>query len=58
MENYFKVLNSIKCEKSDKNGLSYISWADAWAEVKKIHPDANYTIYENQDGYPFWSSDF
>ena len=27
-----------------KNGLSYLSWAWAWAEVKKIYPTANYTI--------------
>lgn len=29
----------------EKNqGLSYLSWAWAWAEVKKEYPDANYTI--------------
>ena len=27
-----------------KNGLSYISWPYAWAEVKKYYPDANYEI--------------
>lgn len=50
-ENYFVRLNNIdvgdKIEK--KNNLSYLSWAWAWAEVKKIHPDAIYTIYE-RDG--------
>lgn len=30
--------------------LSYLSWAWAWAEVKKAFPDASYTIYENKDG--------
>ena len=30
-----------------KNGLNYLAWANAWGEVKKIYPDANYTIYEN-----------
>ena len=29
-----------------KNGLSYLSWAAAWAEVKKKFPDATYKIYE------------
>ena len=52
MDNYFSKLNSInvndKVEK--KNGLSYLSWAWAWAEVKKLFPDAVYTIYENKDG--------
>lgn len=45
----FNKLNSInvndKTEK--KNGLTYLSWAWAWGEVKKIYPEANYTIYEN-----------
>jgi len=50
--NYFVELNNInvngKTEK--KNGLTYLSWAWAWGEVKKLHPDATYTIYENSDG--------
>ena len=52
MENYFQTLNNInvngKTEK--KNGLTYLSWAWAWGEVKKLHPDATYTIYENDAG--------
>lgn len=53
MDNYFQLLNSInvndKTEK--KNGLTYLSWAWAWGEVKKIFPDATYTVYENKDGW-------
>lgn len=49
MDSVFNKLNSInvndKTEK--KNGLTYLSWAWAWGEVKKIYPDATYTIYEN-----------
>ena len=30
-----------------KNGLTYLSWAWAWAEIKKVDPDANYKIYDN-----------
>lgn len=45
-ENYFKQLFDIdvstKVEK--KNGLSYLSWAWAFAEVKKAFPDAQYEI--------------
>lgn len=56
--NYFVELNSInvgdKIEK--KNNLSYLSWAWAWAELKKLHPDATYTIYENADGW-FYHTD-
>ena len=51
-DNYFAALNAInvngKTEK--KNGLTYLSWAWAWGEVKKLHPDATYTVYENRDG--------
>ena len=34
-----------------KNGLSYLSWAWAWAEVLKIDPAARYTVHE-YDGLP------
>lgn len=33
-----------------KNGLSYLSWPYAWAEVKKLYPEANYKVYEAEDG--------
>lgn len=46
--NYFLELYNIDVseKKKEKNGLNYLSWAAAWAEVKKIHPDATFTIYE------------
>lgn len=51
----FETLNSInvndKVEK--KNGLTYLSWAWAWAEVKKLYPQSTYTIYENAEGLNF-----
>lgn len=52
MENYFIALNSINVndKTEQKNGLTYLSWAWAWGEVKKLHPDATYTIYENENG--------
>lgn len=55
MENYFAVLNNINVnDKTErKNGLTYLSWAWAWGEVKKLHPDATYTIYENADGWNY-----
>lgn len=36
-----------------KNNLTYLSWAWAWAEVKKAFPDTTYTIYENADGWNY-----
>jgi hypothetical protein len=51
--NYFATLHNINVNDKveQKNGLSYLSWAWAWAEVKKLHPDASYRIYENADGW-------
>ena len=48
----FEVLNSINVNEhtEQRNGLTYLSWAWAWAEVKKRYPGATYTIYENTDG--------
>lgn len=52
-KNVFETLNAInvsgKTEK--KNGLTYLSWAYAWAEVKKLYPDAQYKVYERDTQY-------
>lgn len=44
----FETLSTInvsgKTEK--KNGLTYLSWAYAWAEVCKVYPTATYKVYE------------
>ena len=57
MENYFIKLNNINCSEKieKKNGLSYLSWAWAWGEIKKIHPTANYKIYETENGVNYWT---
>ena len=49
----FQVLSSVNVNghTEKKNGLTYLSWAWAWAEVKKAYPNATYTIYENADGW-------
>lgn len=43
-ETLSKINVSGKTEK--KNGLTYLSWAYAWAEVKKLYPLATYKVYE------------
>lgn len=55
MDNYFVELNNINVNDKveSKNGLSYLSWAFCWGELKKHHPDANYTIYENAQGWNY-----
>lgn len=55
-KNYFQELNSINVNDHTeaKNGLTYLSWAWAWAELKKRYPDAFYTVYENKDGWNYF----
>jgi heterodisulfide reductase subunit B len=54
-DNYFEALYAIDVNghTETKNGLTYLSWAWAWAELKKRHPEASYTIYENSDGWNY-----
>ena len=54
-KNPFAVLNAIDCNKhkEEKNGLSYLSWSWAWQIAKTNFPDAQYTIYENADGWNY-----
>jgi hypothetical protein len=49
----FSRLNGINVNghTEKKNGLTYLSWAWAWAEIKKAFPDATYTIYERETEY-------
>lgn len=51
----FEELNSLnvndKTEK--KNGLTYLSWAWAWAEFKKVYPEATYEIVKQENGLPY-----
>lgn len=56
-DNYFNLLNTVNVNEhtEKKNGLTYLSWAWAWAEVKKKFPDANYTIYEDPNGVIYWT---
>lgn len=55
MENYFTELNNINVnsKKEKKNNLDYLSWPWAWGELKKVHPDATFTVYENADGWNY-----
>lgn len=56
--NYFKFLSQINVNDhvEKKNGLSYLSWAWAWAFVKTYYPESYATIYEDTNGR-FWFDD-
>ena len=52
----FETLSNVNCNEhtEKKNGLTYLSWAWAWAEVKKKYPNATYTVYETPNGRIYW----
>lgn len=56
-KNYFEELSRVDCSGKieKKNGLSYLSWAFAWGELKKRYPLSFYTIYENENGYNYFT---
>ena len=37
----------------EKNGLTYLSWCWAWAEIKKRYPNANYEILKFENNLPY-----
>ena len=53
--NVFKTLNRINVNEhtEQKGKLTFLSWSWAWAEMKKLYPLANYTVYENEDGWNY-----
>ena len=53
----FSTLNAINCnEHTERKGsLTYLSWAWAWQMVKTHFPDATYTIYENPEGWNYFT---
>lgn len=55
--NYFEELynEDVSDYVEKKNGLNYVSWAYAWRGIKVKHPDAIYTIYENNDGWNYFT---
>lgn len=55
MENYFATLNSINVNEhtEKKNGLTYLSWAWAVAEVMKKYPGTTYTIWKDENNRPY-----
>lgn len=49
-----KLYNINVNEKTEqKNGLTYLSWAWAWAEFKKVHPNATYEVKKFENGLPY-----
>ena len=62
-QNVFETLYALDVSDKirKKQNLSYLPWAAAWAEVKKLYPDATYRVYQQTlDDYGntrFWHDD-
>ena len=54
-EDPYKVLSRINVNEhtEQKDGLTYLSWAWAWDEVKKTYPDAVYKVWKDEEGRPY-----
>lgn len=55
--NYFNELNSIPCDIDKKMGLTYVTWAEAWTQLKKVQPDANYRVHVNEHSMPYFADE-
>ena len=54
MEHFDKLYGiNVNGHTEEKNGLTYLSWAWAWAEVKRVYPDATYTIKKFENSLPY-----
>lgn len=53
----FSVLSAVDVNEhtEKKNGLTYLSWAWAWGELKKRYPDSFYTVYESSNGLNYFT---
>ena len=51
----FKTLNAVNVNDftEKKNGLTYLSWAHAWAHVAEKFPEASYTIWKDEHNLPY-----
>ena len=54
MEHFNKLYGiNVNGHTEEKNGLTYLSWAWAWAEIKRVYPDATYTIKKFENSLPY-----
>ena len=54
MEHFDKLYGiNVNGHTEEKNGLPYLSWAWAWAEIKRVYPDATYPIKKFENSLPY-----
>lgn len=54
-KNTFETLYpvDVSAKQEQKNGMTYLSWAWAWAEVKKRYPSARFEYIKNAEGWNY-----
>ena len=54
MEHFDKLYGiNVNEHTEKKNDLTYLSWAWAWAEVKRVYPNATYSIKKFENSLPY-----
>ena len=55
LKGVFETLNNINVNDhtETKEGLTYLTWSWAWAEVLKVYPDATYNILRFENNLPY-----
>ena len=48
---------NVKDYTEKKNGLTYLSWANAWREFIKVYPQATYIIKKDINGLPYFGTE-
>lgn len=58
-QSLFDTLSSINVNghTEKKGGLTYLSWAWAWGEFRKVCPNATYEVHKDQNGNPFFKTE-
>jgi hypothetical protein len=56
-EQIYSILSKVNVndKTESKNGLTYLSWAWAWGVLKEKFPTATYTVYENPQGWNYFT---
>lgn len=52
----YSKLSEIQCEIKKKGNFNYVPWVVAWDTVKKLYPTANFNVYENTEGKPYFEA--
>ena len=53
----YKKLSEVKIDHliEKKGNQNYLSWANAWKQLKILYPNATRTVYENDMGMPYFT---